>query len=244
MNEELLLDLINRDIDGMLDEAETRTLREELRRNPEARKLHGELQAMNKRLGAFEDLEPPADFHKSVMRKLPGDVVQRRNPVKNAAAENGLSRLLKSFFSAPWRPALVGAAAVVLVVFLLKPGGTPSDTDSMPGTMIERLETVNAGAIENLISCKLLQGGDVLVLELELLDADSGQIQLAYDKNIVEPRDDVKALPGADAGKLALRLEQGKKQILKFKQHSEDIASFQIRGTVDGRSIDLRLSDH
>lgn len=242
MNEELLLDLINRDIDGMLDENETRTLQEELRHNPEARKLHGELLAMNKRLSAFEDLEPPVDFHKSVMRNLPGDVVQRRNPIKTAAADSGFSRLLKSFFSAPWRPALVGAAVVVLIVFLLKPGDTPTGNDAMPGTIIEQLETVNAGAVDNLISCKLQQGGDMLVLELELLDAESGQILLSYDKHVVESRD-VQSARDTSTGKLALDLERGEKQTLKFAQQSEDIARFQIRGTVDGQTIELTLSD-
>ena len=239
MNEELLFDLINRDIDGLLEEAEGRALQEELRRNPEARKLHGELQAMSKRLSTFDDLEPPVDFHKSVMRSLPGDVVQRRNAVKSAAAEGGFSRMLKSFFSAPWRPALVGAAAVVLIVVLMNPGGDmPPSDGTMPGTMIEQLETVNAGAVDNLISCKLQQGDELLVLELELLDAASGDIQLEFDAQVVQPRN-----ADANAGRLALHLERGAARRLEFELQSDDIARFQVQGSVDGQTVDLTLSN-
>jgi hypothetical protein len=65
-----MLELINREIDGVCSQAESARVQEFLQKDPEARRLHRDLQALARSVQAMPQVEPPRSIKPAIMRAL------------------------------------------------------------------------------------------------------------------------------------------------------------------------------
>jgi anti-sigma factor RsiW len=73
MTKDGLHDLIQRDLDGDLAEAERKRLQEGLRRSVAARREHEEFRALSSMLGSMEEVEPPAQLADHIRAAVRGE---------------------------------------------------------------------------------------------------------------------------------------------------------------------------
>ncbi len=65
-----VIELINRDIDGVCTPDESARVQEILQKDPEARRLHADLQALARNIQAIPRVEPPRSMKPAIMRAL------------------------------------------------------------------------------------------------------------------------------------------------------------------------------
>lgn len=115
MISEDIIDLVNKEIDGVASSEEAARLKSALATDPEARKLVGEMQALATAMSAVQKLQPPPTLKPAIMRSLEA-VDSRRVPL------TGRPSILQAFKSSfLWKPGYAfacGLAVGILLFFL------------------------------------------------------------------------------------------------------------------------------
>lgn len=91
MIDEKYIELIHKDIDGIIRPEEQEMLKAYLNENPEAQTLYRELQQTVQMLNQVEEIEPPANLKKSIMKSI--DANKRKTRRWKAASVSVISRL-------------------------------------------------------------------------------------------------------------------------------------------------------
>jgi anti-sigma factor RsiW len=148
-------DLINRDIDGMLDEGERQKLERLLRRNAPARRLHRELEEVRHVLGSIREVDPPRHLaHRIRAAVHAGDPAVT---APRASREKGIFSLLRSRPTFRFVPSFVGGAVSGIILFVVL-STVLSDQEvsdhAAAGSLASQTETIpiNAGGAEGSIA--------------------------------------------------------------------------------------------
>ena len=130
MNDRLLDELMNQELDGCNTPDESRTLAEQLRRDPEARRRFQQLEEAVGALAEWDQEEPPAGLRASILEALAAEIhpaTEIEEPVVPFPVRiRGLAR------SAMLVPLAAGLVAGLLVSNLMMQGS--DDTNGLGGT--------------------------------------------------------------------------------------------------------------
>ncbi len=143
MLEASILELINRDLDGLASAEESARLRQILAENEEARKFSEDLRALSRGLAAVGRAVPPPTLRPAIMRSITGTEVARR--------QRGRS-LLPRFLSGSLRhvPVFAGGVIAGLLLFalgsrLMAPGRI--DENDLVGSLAVHGSTFSVGKV-------------------------------------------------------------------------------------------------
>lgn len=182
MLDERTLHLIQGDIDGALDAAESQELARILETSAEARELRAGFQRLGNLLSSQPELQPPPDLAPRILGQL-------RLP-----EERGVSswrRWLGSFQPAPAGLAFAAGLLVTVAYYeLAAPTDRVSDTARMVGTMISDRQEQQQAQIDSLAirgngldgQVSLYRQNHYYVLNFELDSQDLVEVEIAYAK--------------------------------------------------------------
>jgi hypothetical protein len=131
MIDQAILDLINKQIDGVCTPEESSRLQEILRTDPEAKKMHGDLQFLTEQMDSLSPAEPPRTLKPAILRAL--DARHRPHHAKTAAAGWFAGWNVRPVLAAAGG-AIAGIALYVVISSAIAPSGV-SDVD-LSGTLI------------------------------------------------------------------------------------------------------------
>jgi hypothetical protein len=131
MIDESLVELIQRDIDGVCTPEESSRLQEILRTNLEARRTHEDLRLVATRLNSITPAEPPRTLKPSVLRAIDA----RRRP---AARKSVLSAWIGGWSLRPVLTAAAGAVGGIALYVAINSALSPSTVNDadLAGTLI------------------------------------------------------------------------------------------------------------
>jgi hypothetical protein len=201
------LDLIQKDVDGLLSRKEQEKLDRLLAVNPKARRLHKDLVRLSTRLNTVPSHEPPEHLSEKIMNQLPQGlyhVGHQRHPL--AAFCNRLKHIntqLVYAFSAG-----LSVASLLFIIYMGTSGqDSPVDEQMVSGALL--LERGGADAMETFMvelqgvrgSVTCVATADGIVAEIAVTAERGFEFRVSFDQsafsiqNIRAPRDgDVGAL--------------------------------------------------
>jgi anti-sigma factor RsiW len=168
-----LLDLIQADLDGALSAAERAELARLLLQDPEARRLHGQLQRTDQLLRDIPAAEPPAGLREAVIT----------GPARPREAPGRWNRLSTYRIAA----AFVGGLLVVGAAYFVNDGrptgealqGSVSAGKDLAVAAAERHVSLRAEGFE--VDATLRSDGEILHLEIASLAATPGELAVKID---------------------------------------------------------------
>jgi hypothetical protein len=166
-----LHDLIQADLDGALSAAERAELARLLLQDPEARRLHGQLQRTDRLLRDVPAAEPPAGLRDAVLR----------HPARPREAPGRPSRLSSYRIAA----AFVGAILVVGAAYVVSDGRTPGN--ALQGSVSAGKDLAIASPQVSLqaegfeIQASLRRDGEILHLEIASSAARPAELAVKID---------------------------------------------------------------
>ena len=177
-------DLINADIDGEINAAESDELQAFLEKSAEGRELHRELAAMCSMLASVEDETPPPHLQHVIM-----------NSVKPAGVTPETPGFLQSLFAIPaLKYAVTFAAGVFLALSLVNSGQVSNrafdDVTGLVGTVAEPISadlesTVAIDEIAVAGTVSLRSSGSILILDFDLMAMEPVEIEADYTDNTI-----------------------------------------------------------
>jgi hypothetical protein len=181
-----VIELINRDLDGILTEKEKQELNRELESNLEAREMSGKLRLLHRKLSEMVKVEPPADLKDNVMHGIYGSrrpAVKRENPSKS----NILDLFTLPRFKLAGMFALGAAAAVLFLIVTQKLGGNGHvPAEQLIGTIIspeiaKQAEVIEAKVLtinNHEVSIRTSRLENTIIAEFEISNEGEGIIQI------------------------------------------------------------------
>ena len=177
-------DLINADIDGEINAAESDELQAFLEKSAEGRELHRELAAMCSMLASVEDETPPPHLQHVIM-----------NSVKPAGVTPETPGFLQSLFAIPaLKYAMTFGAGVFLALSLVNSGQVSNrafdDVTGLVGTVAEPISadlesTVAIDEIAVAGTVSLRSSGSILILDFDLMAMEPVEIEADYTDNTI-----------------------------------------------------------
>ena len=243
MLDERTLYLIQADIDGALDAAESGELARVLEASPEARKLRVEFQRLGNLLSGQPDLQPPPDLFPRILSQI-------RLPAERTASS--WRRWFDSF-----QPATAGVAfaagllATVAFYEIMVPPDHPADTARMVGTMLSGQQGQQQMQLDSLdIRVQGLEGKVSLyrqsryyVLSFELESQDMVEVEIAYAKAGLAFGGLAHTLAGAQPGSDSFAVSEG---ILRVENRGRQAFTVYLPQTAStdgsGRAIDIAIN--
>ena len=177
--EQKYIELINADIDGEISSGDKADLEAFLSQSAEGRALHAELSSLCSSLDTIETEEPPRHLRHVIMNSA--------NPPAREPAEPGL---LQRLLAAPaFRYAATFAAGVFLTLSLVSSDQISNRAfDDVTGLVGSVADPVNAELVNSLSvseseiagTVSLRRAGTMLILDFDLVSADSIEIEAGY----------------------------------------------------------------
>lgn len=177
-------DLINADIDGEINAAESDELQAFLEKSAEGLELHRELAAMCSMLASVEDETPPPHLQHVIM-----------NSVKPARVTPETPGFLQSLFAIPaLKYAVTFAAGVFLALSLVNSGQVSNrafdNVTGLVGTVAEPISadlesTVSIDEIAVAGTVSLRSSGSILILDFDLMAMEPVEIEADYTDNTI-----------------------------------------------------------
>ncbi len=185
MIDQATVDLINKEIDGVILPEEADTLRELVASDPSVQRLYDELQATTRVLAAVKEVESPAGLKASIMRTIERPRAAQRSAVSIVwsflkEARQALTLSTTYAFSG----GLIAGAVVVLLFFTVFNAPT-LDTSNVAGTMIVTGEKVDLhlDKVQGVISTERSDG--LRSLDLHLVAQDKVEARISFDTEAV-----------------------------------------------------------
>lgn len=165
MTSERLHDLIQADLDGALSAADRAELARALLQDPEARRLHGQMQRTDRLLREVPAAEPPARLRDSILA----------GTARRAAAPGRWRRLSTYRVAA----AFVGGLLVVGAAYFLGDGRAPGS--GLQGSLAAPQQHVSLLAEGMSVDAALRRDGGRMRLELEASATAPGEVVVRFD---------------------------------------------------------------
>jgi len=173
------IQLINKNIDGEISDAEKAELDRLLITSPASAQLNEELLAVTRHLDEVREINPPSHLQATIERQVRLPVNAVKNPSRSAA-----------WFGASWfRTGLALAAGVVLTVGVYEMGSGPipgKDNSSLVGTIAKKanqgslLDSIQLNTVNLDGQLKLYNNDDLLTLDLKLNSAASTGVVINF----------------------------------------------------------------
>jgi len=218
--------LIHGEIDGELDNEQRAELARGLLADPEIRAVRDQLQRVSKAMEAFEEVEPPADLHASILAALPQRAPLRRRP-----------SVAPPWVAPAWRYAalIAGVCVAGALLYQTVSGPGPAATD-IAGTiapagapMILDTASLANGPVSGHFSLYRDRAG--LGLELEVRANGPVDVRIAGDGHTLEVNGLKSAdQPGTAPTKVALPGFRGGETVeLTFLMQGEEVGTATLR---------------
>jgi hypothetical protein len=166
MIEEKYIELMNREIDGLLNQGESVELRRYLDRNPEANRYFDELHGVAQLLSQAEKLDPPIGLKREILSSLQAKERRHKTPFFD-----GLRLRFKSKYAYTFAVGIIAGICLYAVFNQFSSGGENLDMDSLYGTIA--FESVKG------------KPGSTVSVEIDLLEVTGSAVFKYFDRAVV-----------------------------------------------------------
>ncbi len=188
MTDDVIVDLINKEIDGDILPIETQRLRERLASDPLAQELHDELHAATRILATLKEVDPPPTLKPSVFRAIQAMAEKESRKTSKEQAFASLWETVRQHLTPNYAYAFTGGlatGAIVLALIFNAFNMPPFDESHASGTMALTAEsvTVNLDKVHGTIVADHSNG--TKSLNLNLSSQEDILIRVAFDPRAI-----------------------------------------------------------